>query len=135
MIDWYGPSDLVALAREPCGPGEIGHDSAESAEGALLGRVVSELTAQARDASPVTHVHPGAPPFQIKHGKSDVIVPASQSEQLAAALEAAGVPVEIELVDGAGHMWAGAPDPAAILRHVIEFALRAVDARDPNTPG
>jgi acetyl esterase/lipase len=134
VIDWFGPSDLVALAGEPGGPGGIGHDSPHSSEGALLGGVVSDLTDAARAASPVTHVRVGAPPFQIKHGLGDRAVPASQSERLAAALEAAGVPVDLELIEGAGHMWTGAPDPQAILDTAIEFALGVTNAT-PATVG
>jgi dipeptidyl aminopeptidase/acylaminoacyl peptidase len=42
------------------------------------------------------------------------LIPCVQSERLAAALEAAGADVELHLLDGADHMWLGAPDAAAL---------------------
>jgi acetyl esterase/lipase len=105
VVDWYGPADLVALAPVAGGPME--HDSPESPEGRLIGARVSENPALAKAASPVSYVHGGAPPFQIKHGTADRAVPAGQSQTLAGALAAAGVPVETQWVAGAGHMWEG----------------------------
>ena len=43
------------------------------------------------------------PPTLIVHGEEDRVVPIEQSEELAAALEAAGVPVQFERVPGKGH--------------------------------
>lgn len=105
VVDWYGPADLVALAPVTGGPME--HDSPESPEGRLIGARVSKNPALAKAASPVSYVHAGAPPFQIKHGTADRAVPAGQSQALACALAAAGVPVETQWVAGADHMWDG----------------------------
>jgi len=44
-----------------------------------------------KDASPVSHVRRGAPPFLIVHGEMDDIVPVSQSEALASKLAECGV--------------------------------------------
>ena len=62
----------------------------------------------AADASPVTHIHPAAPPFLLLHGTADRLVPVLQSTGFAAALREAGVPVQLELIAGAGHMWLAA---------------------------
>lgn len=124
VIDWYGPTDLVALAGLPGGPFGLGHNSLASPEGALLGVIVSEHPDAAIAASPVTYVSSAAPPFQIKHGTVDSWVPASQSVALADALNACGVPVDLELIEGAEHIWRGAPDPGKILSDAIEFARR-----------
>ncbi|MER7516513.1 prolyl oligopeptidase family serine peptidase [Streptomyces sp. NPDC126499] len=44
----------------------------------------------ARDASPVTHVHAGAPPFLVLHGTADTLIPLAQGEHLTGALRRAG---------------------------------------------
>jgi acetyl esterase/lipase len=121
VIDWYGPADLVSLAAETGGLME--HDSPESPEGRLIGARVSENPDLAAAASPVSYVHPGAPPFLIMHGMADRAVPVSQGQALAAALTAAGGPVETEWVDGADHMWNGV-DAAPLLDRAIAFARR-----------
>jgi dipeptidyl aminopeptidase/acylaminoacyl peptidase len=80
-----------------------------------------------RDASPVSYVRAGAPPFHIAHGTADRFVPAAQSEQLADALRAVGVDVELTLVPEADHMWMGAGDPEAIFNAAVGFARRITD--------
>jgi acetyl esterase/lipase len=53
--------------------------------------------------SPTTYVSPGDPPFLILQGTADTIAPPSQSQHLAAKLQAAGVPVQLMLVVGGNH--------------------------------
>jgi len=124
VIDWFGPADLVSLADVDAGPGGMEHNSPRSPEGGLLGGVVKELLDAARSASPLTYAHAGAPPFHIKHGTADKAVPPEQSERLAAALDAVGVPVELDRVEGADHIWINAAEPEAILATTIEFACK-----------
>jgi dipeptidyl aminopeptidase/acylaminoacyl peptidase len=83
---------------------------------------VPELAAQ---ASPIRHVSPGAPPFLLLHGAADGFIPPVQSERLHAALVAAGVESELELLDGADHMWMGSADaPQRALDRTTDFLLR-----------
>jgi acetyl esterase/lipase len=56
-----------------------------------------------REASPITYVAPGDPPFLILQGTADNIVPAAQSEDLAQRLEADHVPTELDLVARGAH--------------------------------
>jgi dipeptidyl aminopeptidase/acylaminoacyl peptidase len=86
---------------------------------------VADAVDAARAASPVTHVHPGAPPFLLRHGTADRFVPSRQSERLAEALREAGVDVRLDLVEGADHMWLGRPDVAeAAFDDAVAFVLR-----------
>jgi dipeptidyl aminopeptidase/acylaminoacyl peptidase len=80
-----------------------------------------------RDASPVSYVRAGAPPFHIAHGTADRLVPAAQSEQFAEALRTVGIDVELTLVPEADHMWMGAGDPEAIFNAAVGFARRITD--------
>jgi dienelactone hydrolase len=57
----------------------------------------------------------GAPPVKIYQGSADAAVPEAATRQLAFALKAGGVPVEYEVVRGAGHLdtalgFLGAPE-------------------------
>jgi dipeptidyl aminopeptidase/acylaminoacyl peptidase len=62
-----------------------------------------------RAASPLTHVPAGhaaasgVPPFLILHGTGDQDMPQRHSQELARRLAAAGRPVRLVLVHGAGH--------------------------------
>lgn len=56
-----------------------------------------------RDASPITHVTPGFPPFLLVHGSADTRVAVDQSRQFQAKLKAAENPCDLLLVEGAGH--------------------------------
>ena|GEM_PF-516032 len=53
--------------------------------------------------SGVYHVRADLPPVALIHSRSDDVVPFQQSERLAAALAAAGVPHELHLLEGGGH--------------------------------
>jgi dipeptidyl aminopeptidase/acylaminoacyl peptidase len=64
---------------------------------------VRDVEAAARAASPVTHVHPGAPPFLLVHGDRDGLVPAEHSRTFHRLLRAQGVPATLLLLAGANH--------------------------------
>ncbi len=99
-------------------------DAPDSRESQLIGAPVGDARELAHRASPVTYVHPGAPPFHIAHGDADRFVPAAQSRQLAEALRGAGVSVEFTEVAGADHLWMNAPAPESIFDAAVRFAQR-----------
>jgi acetyl esterase/lipase len=108
VVSWYGPSDVAAVADD------TGTDPLDPSarEALLLGappQTVPELAAQ---ASPISHVTNDAPPFLLLHGTADRLVPCVQSRRLHAALQSAGVEVELGEYEGADHMWRGSPDAA-----------------------
>jgi acetyl esterase/lipase len=117
VVTWFAPTDLANLSADS------GSDpmSADSREAELLGAPVGMVPELAARASPVTHVQPGAPPFLLLHGRSDRLIPCSQSERLRDALERTGSSVEFEAFD-ADHSWLGAPEVAAkALDRTISF--------------
>ena len=69
----------------------------------FLGGTLEERPEQYASASPLLHVRPGAPPFLVVHGRSDV-VPIESARQLAGALRAAGGDVRMLELGGAGHL-------------------------------
>ena len=93
-----------------------------------------QLQAQLTQASPVTWVAHGDPPFLILHSDDDRIVYPEQSERLAWDLTANGVPNEYILVHGGGHDFnqpGGSPDAAAITTIVVAFFLRTLVLHQP----
>ena len=66
--------------------------------------------ATAADWQPVQHVSAAAPPTLLLHGADDTIVVPGHAERLAAALQAAGVAVELKIYPGSKH-----PDTVAAL--------------------
>jgi acetyl esterase/lipase len=126
VVAWYAPSDVAAVATD------TGSDPADptTRENRLLGRPAPEVPALAAEASPISHVGPGAPPFLLLHGAADRFIPPVQSLRLHAALVAAGVDAELELYDGAGHMWIGSPEaPSRALERTTDFLRRHLAAR------
>jgi acetyl esterase/lipase len=103
VVDMYGIVDLpaeVSYLRSLPGGDKI----AASQIARIIG---SASTADARQdlvrLSPTSYVSPGDPPFLILQGTADTIAPPSQSQDLTAKLQAAGVPVQLVLVAGGQH--------------------------------
>ena len=69
----------------------------------LLGGSPEEKPSLCREASPLSHIVQGMPPFLIFHGEQDEAVPLSQSEALEAALRKVGVSVRRIVVKNANH--------------------------------
>jgi acetyl esterase/lipase len=88
-------SDLTAWAREYADPG--------GGFAALLGARGDARPDLVRAASPLHHVSSASAPFLIVHGTRDDTVPVSQATRLHAALEAAGVPSTLRLLEGGNH--------------------------------
>jgi acetyl esterase/lipase len=134
VVDWYGPTDLLAMDDQSDGTGPFRHDSPDSPESRLIGGRLSDLPGLAQMASPVSHVWPGAPPFLIMHGTADHAVPLAQSQSLADALAVAGRPAETAWIGGSDHMWLGAPDVEEIFAASVDFARRATSAPEGSVP-
>jgi acetyl esterase/lipase len=121
VVDWYGVSDLTTMPRMTPPPhivAKLEPVMRTPPEDHLLAGI-DEATAA--DASPVTHVTAGAPPFLLVHGTTDWLVPYAQSEQLEAALTAAGVPVRLVPVQGAEHIFTGHDDIDAVVRLSVDY--------------
>ena len=101
VVALYAPSDLKGLADYLSSHGAAIGPTLNS----LVGHAILDDTALAliRDASPVTHVHAGLPPFLLLHGTADRLVPYTQSVTFQAALRAVGVPCDLVTVQGGAH--------------------------------
>lgn len=117
----YPVTDLSAFGPDgPDAGAGVDEWDGPSPEEALLGRPAAEAPGDARAASPVGHVHAGAPPMLLLHGKADSLVPVGHSERLAAALEEAGAPVRLITVPGADHCFTGV-DPVPVLETAVGY--------------
>lgn len=103
VVDWFGPTDFTQMSKFSLTNSPIDHDAADSPEALLIGGAVQENKAKAAQASPITYVSQTDPPFLIMHGNRDNVVPYQQSQVLHDALQKAGVPVTLKIVEGAGH--------------------------------
>lgn len=117
VMCWYPITDFCDLD---------GHDDWQFAEHYLGHPIASDL-AHSRAASATTLVHPGAPPFLLVHGVDDVMAPVSQSVVLADRLRAVGVPVTLELIEGADHFFAGRDDVELIFERTVQYARDVVN--------
>jgi acetyl esterase/lipase len=76
-----------------------------------------------RQYCPLHHIQQGFPPTVLVHGLDDSDVPASESDSLAAALRAQGIPHAYHSLPGVGHGFAGASMAVvqSTERAVVEF--------------
>ncbi|BDV31798.1 alpha/beta hydrolase [Microbacterium terricola] len=120
VVDWFGPTDLFAMAEH-----DMGDAPSETREARWIGGPAAERPEIARAASPLHQVGAHLPPVHISHGTADEHVPFAQSEALAEALRAAGADeVEFHPVPGGRHFWAGLDDTDAVFDRAIDFARR-----------
>jgi acetyl esterase/lipase len=121
VVDLFGPADLDELRA-------VGRRT-DRIVSTALGVETGAPTDLGPRFSPVDQVSPGAPPFLIVHGDADDTVPIAQSEALAAALEQAGVPVELLVVGGGPHGLddpAQSPPPDAVAARVVDYLAAAL---------
>ena len=133
VVAWFPVTDLARLLDDVAEAGGHPDPGPESREALFLGAPAASVPDLAREASPVNHAGPAAPPVLLMHGAADDLVPPAQSIRLAEALTRAGATVELELVPGATHFWNGAGDVAAIVRRVggVSSLRTAREAQEP----
>ncbi len=117
VVDWFGPTDFTQMSKFSRPDSKFDHDASDAPEALLIGGPVQANRDKAARANPITYVSKADPPFLIMHGNRDNLVPYQQSELLRDALQKAGVPVTLKIVEGAGH-GLGGPE---VNRTVEEF--------------
>lgn len=99
VLDFYGPSDLIAIASRPDTSAKPGPNPVSI----LLGYSPIDRPDIARKASPVSYVDKDDPPFFIVQGEKDESVPNTQSRLLSSWLTVTGVKNQLIVVPGAPH--------------------------------
>ena len=121
IVPFYAVFDLGARVKsgEPLPANYVALFGRESAD--------APLRTLLRDASPLTHVKPGLPPFLLVHGTADTRVAFEQSTTMQTRLRAAGVPCELLAIKDGGHGMIGwnnlAPDYP---ERVVEWLKRTL---------
>ena len=113
VIDFYGPSDLAALAEES--------QSAAGAVALCLGGRPEAVPNRYAAASPVRHVTRETPPMLLIHGDGDLLVPLDQSKRLAAALTRVAVPHRLIAIAGARHGFDFQVGSRDLLPEILDF--------------
>jgi acetyl esterase/lipase len=94
------PAASTATAAEPANPDGMPRPRRVAPRWA---DPTEAMLARAREASPLTYIHPGLPPTFIINGDQDHTYNPTQSYKLKAALDAAHVVNEEDIVVGGGH--------------------------------
>jgi acetyl esterase/lipase len=104
VVDLYGPVDLMTWQ-----------------DLSMLGKTRAQAPDLYRQASPITYLKNGQPPFLVLHGTADKTVDVEQSRQFAAALDKAGVEHQLVIIDGAPHTFDLQPKQRDLRPVVVEF--------------
>jgi acetyl esterase/lipase len=129
VVDMAGPSDLLTLGNQG--------DSFAVTETfvSLLGPIPhKQVGADLREASPVTYIANGDPPFLLMHSTDDEIVYPQQSKEMAWDLGANSVPHKLVIVDGGGHEFDNPgehPTEAGIAQAIVQFFVRTLVFHQP----
>ncbi len=120
VIDMFGPSDFTRT-----------NDSSGFVRAILQLTFHGDVEAE-RQASPVTYVAPGDPPFLIYQGTDDKEIPLHHSIELSNALSKASVPNTLVIVRGAGHglnTSGQQPGPQTLAEQAVNFLADQLIAR------
>ncbi len=103
-----------------------------------LGGACADLAAQCKDASPISHVHKGVPPFYVGHGTADKTVPYSQAVKFVKELQDAGVTVKTFTAQDGPHTYWIKPEwydkNLADVEHFLDDAFAAVGRKQTAGP-
>lgn len=102
IIDFFGPTDLVALYINPPNP------LVQPLLLAVTGNTPTTNNTIYTQSSPINFVSSQSPPTMILHGGTDIVVSPSQSVALDTKLFISGVTHQYIFYPGEGHGWVGA---------------------------
>ncbi|MAD78729.1 MAG: esterase [Planctomycetaceae bacterium] len=139
-IDFFGPTDLLAMQSQMSPDGLIEHDASDSPESQLVGGPVQEHPELARSASPIEFVDREDPPLLVIHGDQDRLVPFDQSKEFVKVIREAGGSVVFLEIEGGGHGGFRNPRIFEAVRAFLEHQLHGkgtspISASLPHAPG
>lgn len=112
--DSAAPADRVQAVVAGGIPADFRYYPKSPLIGKLMGTTLADDLVGWSAASPVTLVGRGSPPFFLYHGSWDQVVGDKNAYAMKAALDAAGVPAELYILHGFGHISAFLLDGAAV---------------------
>ena len=102
IIDFFGPTDLVALYNNPPNP------FVQPTLFSVTGNTPATNNTLYTQSSPLNFVSSQSPPTMILHGGIDIVVSPSQSVSLDTKLSISGVAHQYTFYPTEGHGWTGA---------------------------
>ena len=102
VISFFGPTDMAEMYNRQS------NSYYQFAIGLLVGGTPEKKPHVFEQASPINFVTSQSAPTLLLHGGKDSLVPVSQSQELKAKLDKAGVPAELIIYPNEGHGWWGA---------------------------
>jgi len=131
VVNFFGPENFLTMVRQPSTIDRTkGKDYPEAL---LLGGLVAEKEAVAKEASPVTHVSKGDAAFFTAHGTKDPLVPFAQGEEIHASLQKAGVPSLLQEMTNGGHGFKS-PLLDERVKQFLDLHLRGIAAEIVTSP-
>ena len=124
-VDMYGISNLLTRRVTD----ENGKPTDELKEHRLFSKDRDKGATMWRNASPVTHINADSPPTLIFHGTKDTVVDRDQSKELFKALQKAGVPSELQMIEGAKHAWPLKTSKFDLRSKVVKFFNQHLGAK------
>jgi acetyl esterase/lipase len=121
VVDYYGPSDFLQGDEHVLEGADSDWSAADSAPSRYIGGAIVDYPERVAATNPITYVSANDPPFLLVHGDQDKIVPLHQSELLYAALQQAGVEVELYVVNDGDHARGGEFGTPELHRMTVEF--------------
>lgn len=101
VISFFGPTDMAEMYNRQS------NSYYQFAIGLLVGGTPDKKPNVFEQASPINYVTSQSAPTLLLHGGKDGLVPVSQSKNLKAKLDKAGVPAELIIYPNEGHGWWG----------------------------
>ena len=117
ILDYFGASNLTTILKQST---PYGLNMRTPALTKLYGKPIEEAGEEAKLASPVFYVDRTDPPMFICHGDQDPQMPINQSIELFGKYKEAGLKVEIEFLQGAGHGGKQFSSPVLVMK-VLKF--------------
>jgi acetyl esterase/lipase len=124
-VSWYGPCDFQD-------PQLFNHDDRENFKDRFGGRIMSgganpdDKEDRYREMSPVSYLTKDSPALLMIQGNKDTTIPVKQAYRMQEVLKTIKAPVEIIIVENAGHNWRPVdgevtPSRDEIINLTIEF--------------
>ncbi len=103
-VSWYGPCDFEKVELfNPDGRADFRDRFSQRILG-MEGATLSKLAAY-REVSPVNYLQAGSPPLLMVQGDKDTTIPVQHAYYMKERAAAVHAPVEILVVENAGHNW------------------------------
>lgn len=135
VVNLFGPTEFPSWQPRPLGMADIRRGFGESFDDLLVDFVgtADRTAAVMKEVSPVTYIDAGDPPVLTFHGDKDPLVPVDQARVLHDALDKAGVPNRLVVVEKAAHGWGGEKyeNTLRLTREFFDKHLKGISATAP----